>query len=331
MNNSTIRIFLLSSLLAINPWALQASESQTYSALTKELAKQNADKALLLELLCSAINSHDQDTIELFFKFPDRFEIDKPCSLGVTPLMAACCVGNIELIKRLIAYGADVNAVGIKNRPPLIGAINLKNLEIIELLIQHGANVNICDADGETPLIYAINNNDSDATSTLINHGADLDAVDETGLTALMYASGLGHSSLVELLIEKNADTSVQARPRLNALTVALHSKTATRQTIKTIVRTILAQGHAAVMQQAYEKLEYNCTLKEPADISILHDAFQDLGLAIPQIKIEPNTSSTELIGAAAAAVGIGVGAFYSGVMLGALSGTLAGYLMARH
>lgn len=333
MNNSILRIFLLASLLAINPWALQASESHTYSVLTKELAKNNPDKALLQELLCGAIESNDQETIELFFKFPDRFDIDKPCTIGVTPLMMACCVKNIQLIKRLIEYGADVNAVGIKNRPSLICAINLKNLKIIELLIQHGATVNMCDADGYTPLMYAVNHNDSDAIRTLINHGADLDAVDQIGFTALMHAAILGHTSIVELLIEKGADTSVQVRPRLNALAIALHSKTANRQTIKKIVRTILAQNHAAVIQQAYEKLECNSRLENPADITILQDALQELGLALPPIKIEPNTSSTELVGVAAgaAAVAVGVGAFYSGVMLGALGGTLAGYLMARH
>jgi ankyrin repeat protein len=333
MNNSKIRIFLLTTLLIINPCISQASENKMYDALTNALAQNNPDKALLQELLCGAIESNDQKTIELFFKCPDRFDIDKPCTRGVTPLMMACCVKNIELIKRLIKYGADVNAVGIKNRSSLICAINLKNLKIIELLIQHGATVNMCDADGDTPLIYAVNHNDSDVIRTLINHGADLDAVDQIGFTALMHAACLGNHSIVELLIEKGADSSVQAKPRVNALSMALHSQTANRQTIKKIVRTILAQNHAAVIQQAYEKLEYNSRLKKPADISILQDAFQELGLAIPPIKIEPNTSSTELVGAAAgaAAVAVGVGAFYSGVMLGALGGTLAGYLMARH
>jgi len=243
--------------------------------------------------------------------------------------MIASGYNNIELFERLIRYRADVNALDKKGRCALIHAISEKHLKIVELLIQHKANLNMSDEEGYTPLMYAVLSQNVEAIKILMQHNADLDAVNKEGCTALMYAAILGHVSIVELLIENAADTSVQAKPRVNALSMALHSQTANRQTIKKIVRIILAQNHAAVIQQAYEKLEYNCRLEKPADISILQDAFQELGLAIPPIKIEPNTSSTELIGAAAGAVG--VGAFYSGVMLGALGGTLAGYLMARH
>jgi len=72
MNNSKIGIFLLTTLLIINPCIVQASENKAYSALAKALAQNNPDKALLQELLCGAIESNDQKTIELFFKFSEN-------------------------------------------------------------------------------------------------------------------------------------------------------------------------------------------------------------------------------------------------------------------
>lgn len=420
MNTTTLRIFLLTSLLATNTWAVQAAENQAYNSLTKELAKKNPDKALLQEMLCGAIESNDQETIELFFKFRDKFDINSFTKDGCNPLIAACVYNNIDLTERLIRHGAnvhagshlgisvlaaacfsknsdmvdliiknganidqplkdnkslltllaensgdveamqllidrgavintkgltplmcaagsgqeaavelllkhqaEVNALDTDGRSVLMYAIAGKNSKIMELLIQHGANFNAGNSDVCTPLMYGVLCNNSDAIILLIKHGADLDVVDKTGFSALMYAAWLGHSSIVELLIEKGADTSVQAKPRINALTIALHAQTATRQTIKKIVRVILAQNHAAVMQQAYEKLEYNCRLEKPADITILQDVFQELGLAIPPIKVEPIIASTELIG-------IGAGLFCSGVIYGALGGALVCYLIKR-
>src|SRR4029079_13083163 len=128
-------------------------------------------EALMQSTLCDGIASNDDQTIELFFQFCDKFDINKCCSLGTTPLMMAFFVDNIELVKRLIASGANVNAVGIKNKSHLIVAIKLKKLQIAELLIQHGANVNMYDSGGYTPLIYAVDHNDSDAITILINHG----------------------------------------------------------------------------------------------------------------------------------------------------------------
>lgn len=74
---------------------------------------------------------------------------------GWTPLTLAVRDGYEEIIRLLIAAGADVNA-GDKKYTPLTLAVKKRHKEIIKLLIVAGADVNKEDYRGHTPLAEAL-------------------------------------------------------------------------------------------------------------------------------------------------------------------------------
>ena len=72
-----------------------------------------------------------------------------------TPLHCAVFIGNIEIIKLLLEYDIDIDAVDIDGDSALLLAVHEKNAEIVETLLQKGANVNFQDEDLRTALFYA--------------------------------------------------------------------------------------------------------------------------------------------------------------------------------
>jgi ankyrin repeat protein len=80
-----------------------------------------------------------------------------------TPLHWACQRGFVELVRLLLANGADANGQNSDGQSPLVvaihagGAASAAHLEVISILLDAGADVN-CDtaADGTgTPLHFA--------------------------------------------------------------------------------------------------------------------------------------------------------------------------------
>lgn len=74
---------------------------------------------------------------------------------NTTLLHAAAYDGQIAAVKRLIALGANVNAIETNGRTPLHNAANNGHLEIMELLVRAGADMEIKDHVGMTPLMWA--------------------------------------------------------------------------------------------------------------------------------------------------------------------------------
>ncbi len=83
---------------------------------------------------------------------------------STNPLAVALEAGNIELVKRLIQFGADPNYLFISdhNRTALYTAVQSKNIPIIKYLLEHEANPYIADAYSNTAFAYAEEENLTD-------------------------------------------------------------------------------------------------------------------------------------------------------------------------
>src|SRR5204862_2893761 len=75
---------------------------------------------------------------------------------GFTPLHFAVRQGDMESTRRLVAAGADLNAISADGKDPLDLAVYNGNYDIASFLIDSKANVNHADAEGFTALFWAV-------------------------------------------------------------------------------------------------------------------------------------------------------------------------------
>src|SRR5262245_8962293 len=74
---------------------------------------------------------------------------------GATPFALACYKGNAGVIERLLAAGADANAV-LSGEPVLMMAARAGNPDAVRALLSHGADPNVVEPSrGQTALMWA--------------------------------------------------------------------------------------------------------------------------------------------------------------------------------
>ncbi len=149
---------------------------------------------------------------------------------------------DLEVSRRLIKYGADVNAPSVNGMLPLNIATSKANelqLQIVmmqamgldtsdeavqnelkknlfremnkaiamtQMLLENGADVNMKSALG-TPLMNAVTNTwNNEIVELLIKAGANVNETDEAGRTAIFYAAASGNDDMVTALIKAGAD-----------------------------------------------------------------------------------------------------------------------------
>ncbi|XP_013384369.1 serine/threonine-protein phosphatase 6 regulatory ankyrin repeat subunit B [Lingula anatina] len=90
----------------------------------------------------------------------DEIDLDMPSNDGkgrIEPLLvAACRVGNKEMMTILLNKGADIDAVDNYNHTALWMATRQRRIDIVELLISYGAKINISEMWNESPLYLSL-------------------------------------------------------------------------------------------------------------------------------------------------------------------------------
>ncbi|WET04171.1 ankyrin repeat domain-containing protein [Flavobacterium sp. YJ01] len=71
-----------------------------------------------------------------------------------SPLHVAICKGDVESVRKIIEYGADVNKI-IRNMTPLMLAARYNHVEIVKILLAKGALPSIENEHGLRALDYA--------------------------------------------------------------------------------------------------------------------------------------------------------------------------------
>jgi ankyrin repeat protein len=115
-------------------------------------------------------------------------------------LMDAACLGDLKLLQQLIKEGANVKMETlVEERTPLMGAVRRGHLEVVKALIALGANVNAKTDDGRTALTEAVENGNVEVVRLLLDKGADVTAR-ANGRTALEIARTKGSKDIEEIL-----------------------------------------------------------------------------------------------------------------------------------
>ncbi len=95
---------------------------------------------------------------------------------------------NLELVRLLLAHGANINARNHLGKTPLSEAITFGHNAIANALIEAGADVNLADIYGLTPLHRALIDGNKVMVEMLLRSGADVHATDDKGYTMVQAA-----------------------------------------------------------------------------------------------------------------------------------------------
>ena len=74
---------------------------------------------------------------------------------------------------------------------------HLPDPEVVRLLLAHGANVDAGDGDGNTPLNFAARSDNLELARILLDAGADPKSTTERGYTPLTFARGEAMQALL--------------------------------------------------------------------------------------------------------------------------------------
>src|SRR5262249_38702264 len=120
-----------------------------------------------------------------------RMRAGSPRIVFATALMRAAFSADLELVKLLLAHGADPRIISKDGETMVEAAAGLgfiqgyskgrsaaERLEVVKLFVELGADVNQADDYGITPLMVAGNMGDTGVIQYLVDMGADLGAYD---------------------------------------------------------------------------------------------------------------------------------------------------------
>jgi ankyrin repeat protein len=141
---------------------------------------------------------------------PYRSKVDRGADTmlgtGATPLLRAAKAGDTEVLKVLLAKGADVKLTTKFGMTPVMAAAGLgakeedttgrkktepEAIASIKLCLDAGADVNALDNQSDTALHGAAQKGYDQVVQFLVDHGAKLDVKDKRGRTPLDSAMGL--------------------------------------------------------------------------------------------------------------------------------------------
>lgn len=147
---------------------------------------------------------------------------DVPGAAGahITALGVACLYGHADVVKELLAAGANV-AADQDGQTPLMLAAGQGHTAVVETLIAAGADIAAKDKDGLTALMAAASANRADTVRALIARGANVNAPNPEGSTALMAAAFGGHLEAVQALLAAQADVNAKDKNGRTALMAA--------------------------------------------------------------------------------------------------------------
>ncbi len=169
----------------------------------------------------------DEQTIEMFLIKGSK--IEEKDKYGNTVLISAADFeyNRSPIAMYLVKKGALINAQNIHGVTPLMVATRIQNVELSKFLIQSGADVNLKDRNGNNALFNLINAGNFDdykieIANYLVDAKTNLNNQNNDGYTILHEAMNAKKHQLLKLFIEKGADTSLKNKKNKTALAQAI-------------------------------------------------------------------------------------------------------------
>jgi ankyrin repeat protein len=187
-----------------------AVDDHTMPASNRPSPREIDNEVSSLDLVKSLVAKGANINAQLKQQQPYRTKLDRGddtmLTTGTTPLLRAAKAGDIEVMKILLAKGADSKLTTRNGINPLMAAAGLgtkeedttgrrktqaEAIEAIKLLLDAGVDLNAVDSRGQTALHGAAFQGFDEVVQFLATHGGKLDVKDKQGKTPLDSAKGL--------------------------------------------------------------------------------------------------------------------------------------------
>lgn len=129
----------------------------------------NSDNAFGVTPLMSAVVDEDISGVTFFAKSKDPFVNYKNIG-GASALHLAARVGNLDIVKILIANEAKLNQRDNEDWTPLMRATTASNADIILFLLQNGANASLQNSSSKSVIVLASQSSCSKCLDILLNN-----------------------------------------------------------------------------------------------------------------------------------------------------------------
>ncbi len=124
-----------------------------------------------------------------------------------TSLHSACALGNFAIVKQLLAYKSQLEAITERGHTPLHLAVYSGSQDCVAELLKRNANVNVATfTEKVTPLHMSCERGFARITQMLIQSHANIHAVNILGRTPLHTVAQIGRSDIALLLLRSGAN-----------------------------------------------------------------------------------------------------------------------------
>jgi ankyrin repeat protein len=229
--------------------AVDTGNIKTVRALLRKGANVDARDTNGASAIYCAIYGRRVEVLEVLFEFGAREE--NSCHGRRKSLLTmAAEVGDCEIVRVLLAKGADMNMPTGHQYTPLSQAVVSDNIECVQLLLRLGANVNHGGRENDTALLAAVHYWRNDIAIHLLECGADVNLMNTSGVSPLYAAALQGNTSMFGTLLEYGAD--IDAIPP-NIRHVKLTTGVADLYDTTLLARTMARNGEHQFFRSAVE------------------------------------------------------------------------------
>lgn len=135
-------------------------------------------------LLNIAIHSQNHDAVALILALGANVNFPEHAA----PIAVAASCSSLQIVQSLISSGANPDGKA-GSQSSLWRAAKAGNFEVVRALLAAGANINRADLNGDTPLSVAVQVNEYDVALYLLSQGASPFEHDKAGLTPGLWAA----------------------------------------------------------------------------------------------------------------------------------------------
>lgn len=176
--------------------AVRANDGNTIAALIRQGFDANVRDPKGEHALHLATRDNAVQTIAALLRW-EKTDVEPRNKVDESPLMLAALGGHLEVVKMLIARGADVNKPGWA---PLHYAATRGHLDVMRRLLDENAYIDAASPNGTTPLMMASFYGTPSAVKLLLEAGADPMLKNQQDLSAIDFAQRANRADSAEII-----------------------------------------------------------------------------------------------------------------------------------